>query len=66
MIGILIIAIALTRLEETRHERLKLDVTGALLGTSGPGAGGRRRVTRAENRPPTDRLGVRSVARPSA
>ncbi|MFN8032043.1 MAG: MFS transporter [Mycobacterium sp.] len=32
-IGILIIAIALTRLEETRHERLKLDVTGALLAT---------------------------------
>ena len=32
-IGILIVAIALTRLEETRHERLKLDVTGALLAT---------------------------------
>jgi len=34
-IGALIIWIALTRLEETRHERLKLDVTGALLATSG-------------------------------
>lgn len=32
-IGVLIIAIALTRLEETRHERLKLDVAGALLAT---------------------------------
>ena len=30
-IGVLIIWIGLTRLEETRHERLKLDVTGALL-----------------------------------
>ena len=37
-IGVLIIWIALTRLEETRHERLKLDVTGALLGTLGCGA----------------------------
>ena len=37
-IGILIIWIALTRLEETRHERLKLDVTGALLATLGCGA----------------------------
>ena len=34
-IGIVIIAIALTRLAETRHERLKLDVTGALLATLG-------------------------------
>jgi EmrB/QacA subfamily drug resistance transporter len=34
-IGVLIIWIALTRLEETRHERLKLDVTGALLATLG-------------------------------
>lgn len=34
-IGALIIWIALTRLEETRHERLKLDVTGALLATLG-------------------------------
>ena len=34
-IGIIIIAIALTRLEETRHERLKLDITGALLATLG-------------------------------
>lgn len=32
-IGVLIIWIALTRLEETRHERLKLDVSGALLAT---------------------------------
>lgn len=32
-IGALIIWIALTRLEETRHERLKLDITGALLAT---------------------------------
>lgn len=32
-IGVLIIWIALTRLEETRHERLKLDITGALLAT---------------------------------
>ncbi|WP_137147911.1 MFS transporter [Mycolicibacterium sp. CR10] len=34
-IGIVIIAIAVTRLAETRHERLKLDVTGALLATLG-------------------------------
>jgi EmrB/QacA subfamily drug resistance transporter len=34
-IGALIIWIALTRLEETRHERLKLDITGALLATLG-------------------------------
>ena len=33
-IGALIIWIALTRLEETRHERLKLDITGALLATA--------------------------------
>ena len=39
-IGILIIVIALTRLEETRHERLKLDVTGALLATLACTAGG--------------------------
>ncbi len=32
-IGIIIIAIGLTQLEETRHERLKLDITGALLAT---------------------------------
>ena len=32
-IGVIIIWIALTRLEETRHERLKLDITGALLAT---------------------------------
>jgi EmrB/QacA subfamily drug resistance transporter len=32
-IGVLIIVIGLTRLEETRHERLKLDATGALLAT---------------------------------
>jgi EmrB/QacA subfamily drug resistance transporter len=32
-IGILIIWIAVTRLAETHHERLKLDVTGALLAT---------------------------------
>jgi len=37
-IGALIIWIALTRLEETRHERLKLDVTGALLATMACGA----------------------------
>lgn len=37
-IGVLIIWIGLTRLEETRHERLKLDVTGALLATLGCGA----------------------------
>jgi MFS family permease len=29
-IGVLIVWIGLTRLEETRHERLKLDITGAL------------------------------------
>ena len=34
-IGALIIWIALTRLDETRHERLKLDITGALLATLG-------------------------------
>ncbi|MCB1263915.1 MAG: MFS transporter, partial [Mycobacterium sp.] len=34
-IGVMIIWIALTRLEETRHERLKLDVSGALLATLG-------------------------------
>lgn len=34
-IGAVIIWIGLTRLEETRHERLKLDVTGALLATLG-------------------------------
>ena len=34
-IGIIIIAIAVTRLAETEHERLKLDVTGALLATLG-------------------------------
>ena len=34
-IGAAIIWIALTRLEETRHERLKLDVTGALVATLG-------------------------------
>lgn len=38
-IGVLIIAIALTRLEETRHERLKLDVTGAMLATLACAAG---------------------------
>ena len=32
-IGILIIWVAVTRLAETHHERLKLDVTGALLAT---------------------------------
>ncbi|MEZ0364672.1 MFS transporter [Mycobacterium sp. pUA109] len=34
-IGILIVAVAVTRLAETRHERLKLDVSGALLATLG-------------------------------
>jgi EmrB/QacA subfamily drug resistance transporter len=34
-IGIVIIAIAVTRLSETHHERLKLDITGALLATLG-------------------------------
>ncbi|WP_099025679.1 MFS transporter [Mycolicibacterium palauense] len=34
-IGIVIIAIAVTRLAETRHERLKLDISGALLATLG-------------------------------
>jgi EmrB/QacA subfamily drug resistance transporter len=34
-IGIVIIVIAVTRLAETRHERLKLDVAGALLATLG-------------------------------
>jgi EmrB/QacA subfamily drug resistance transporter len=34
-IGALIIWIALTRLEETRQERLKLDISGALLATAG-------------------------------
>jgi EmrB/QacA subfamily drug resistance transporter len=32
-IGIVIIWIAVTRLAETRHERIKLDITGALLAT---------------------------------
>lgn len=34
-IGAVIVWIAVTRLEETRHERLKLDITGALLATLG-------------------------------
>ncbi|CAN5158759.1 MFS transporter [soil metagenome] len=34
-IGIVIIAVAVTQLSETRHERLKLDITGALLATLG-------------------------------
>jgi EmrB/QacA subfamily drug resistance transporter len=34
-IGILIVWIAVVRLDETHHERLKLDVTGALLATLG-------------------------------
>jgi EmrB/QacA subfamily drug resistance transporter len=34
-IGIVIIAIAVYRLSETHHERLKLDITGALLATLG-------------------------------
>lgn len=34
-LGILIVIVAVTRIEETRHERLKLDVTGALLATLG-------------------------------
>lgn len=34
-VGILIIVIAVTRLAETHHERLKLDVTGAGLATLG-------------------------------
>ena len=34
-LGLLIIWIGLTRLEETRHERLKLDITGALVATLG-------------------------------
>ena len=34
-IGIVIIAIAVMRLAETHHERLKLDITGALLATLG-------------------------------
>jgi EmrB/QacA subfamily drug resistance transporter len=34
-IGIVIVVIAVTRLAETRHERLKLDITGALLATLG-------------------------------
>ena len=34
-IGIFIVVIAVTRLAETRHERLKLDITGALLATLG-------------------------------
>lgn len=37
-IGVLIIWIALTRLGETRHERLKLDISGALLATLGAAA----------------------------
>ena len=37
-IGALIIWIGLTRLEETRHERLPMDITGALLATLGCGA----------------------------
>ncbi|NBQ43323.1 MAG: MFS transporter [Mycobacteriaceae bacterium] len=38
-IGAVIVWIAVTRLEETRHERLKLDITGALLATLGCAAG---------------------------
>jgi len=38
-IGLVIVWIALTRLEETTHERLKLDVSGALLATLGCTAG---------------------------
>lgn len=34
-LGILIVVIAVARIEETRHERLKLDVTGAMLATLG-------------------------------
>lgn len=34
-IGIVIIVVAVLRINETRHERLKLDVTGALLATLG-------------------------------
>ncbi|MCV7228739.1 MFS transporter [Mycolicibacterium komossense] len=34
-IGIVIVAVAVMRLSETRHERLKLDITGALLATLG-------------------------------
>lgn len=34
-IGVVIILIAVLRINETRHERLKLDVTGALLATLG-------------------------------
>lgn len=34
-IGIVIIVIAVLRINETRHERLKLDITGALLATLG-------------------------------
>ena len=34
-IGIVIVWVAATRLAETRHERLKLDITGALLATLG-------------------------------
>jgi EmrB/QacA subfamily drug resistance transporter len=34
-IGVVIIAITVTRLAETHHERLKLDITGALLATLG-------------------------------
>lgn len=34
-IGIVIVAIAVTQLYETRHERLTLDITGALLATLG-------------------------------
>lgn len=34
-IGIIIVIVAVTRLSETRHERLKLDITGALLATLG-------------------------------
>ncbi len=34
-LGILIVVVAVMRIEETRHERLKLDVSGALLATLG-------------------------------
>ena len=37
-IGVVIIAIAVYRIGETHHERLKLDVTGALLATLGCGS----------------------------
>ena len=63
-IGVIIIWIALTRLEETRHERLKLDITGALLATLGCTAAVFRspRVRAWLGGPVGDRRGIAAIA----